>query len=655
MSYTSSLIQPKRLLLMAVFFSVSLFLAACGGGSSGSDTGGGGGGGGGGSANVAPTVNAGADATIDAGATVELIVDASDSDGDIVSRSWDQTSGPSVTLTAVDLDAAHFTFVAPPTGVESTIELAFEVTVTDDDGAKASDTVVFTVNRVNQAPVATAGSDQSVDGLTEVTLSGGGTDSDGTIAGYAWTQTAGDTVVLSDADQAAASFEAPSTTSVLNLEFTLTVTDSDGETASDVVAVTVIPENAPLVEIIFPPATGVYAEAYASSAATISAFGTMEPKNGATITDVTVTAGVAAVSATKNTTDGTWRADNIKIPASVEEFTVEVTVIDDAGLSRTTAVTLQTSGDSVGGGEAWDKSTAVAVDPEGGKAYVLTTGDYVSDVKLIPIDVATGERGPSITDFSDAEQGVTASAFSHMVFDKAGRRFFIANNPADSLPQIISVDLDTGARTIVSNEVTGGGDSFANPTGLALGSTGTLYVADNVANVIFSVDIATGERSVVAHAETTTYGADAPLNVTWNEAGHELFMSTNTPDNTYILGIDLTADPAESFLFSSNDTHSGPDMYEQSYGLIADSDNNRVYFMNSYEDQILSIDMTSGARTLLADEVTGGSSLYSSVQHGIAYDSANELLYVVGGGLLENPGLFVLDAESGDKVLLSRE
>ncbi len=653
MFYVNSKIHPKRPLIMAVVLFTSLFLLACGGGSSSgasTDVSSGG------AENAAPTVNAGADTTINAGTTVELVADASDTDGDIVSRSWDQTSGPSVTLTAVDLDAANFTFVAPSTGVEATVELVFELTVADDDGAEASDTVVFTVNRVNQAPVAVAGEDQSVDGLTEVTLSGSATDSDGTVETYSWKQTGGmETVELTGKDSALANFTAPSATSILNLEFTLTVTDSDGEQASDIVAVTVIPENAPLVEMIFPPATGVY------TAQEIDAFGTVAPKNGATIASVEVTAGVAPVAATVNP-DGSWRAENIQIPAGIAEFSVTVTASDSAGLSRSADATLQTSGDSIGSGEAWDQSTAVAVDPDTGTAYVLTEGLYLSDVKLIPINVSTGERGESITDFSDSSQGTTVTAFTHMVFDKVNERFFIASSPADSslMKQIISVDLNTGVRTIISNDVTGTGPSFTLPSGLALGPLGTLFVADNggptTLDAIFAVDIASGDRTIIADANSESFPIEVPLHVTWDEVGQQLFVSTNTYDPTLILGVTLSTDPAETSIFTQNfDADSGPDMHKKSFGLIADSDNNRIFMMDSYADQVLTIGMADGIRTLLADEVTGSDTSSYGVQHGMAYDSVNELLYVVGGRYSGNHGLFVLDTASGDKVLLSRD
>ncbi|MDC8829624.1 PKD domain-containing protein [Alteromonas gilva] len=91
----------------------------------------------------------------------------------------------------------------------------------------------------NVAPVANAGSDQSVDELTLVTLSGSGTDSDGSISSYAWSQLAGTAVTLSDVNTQSVSFDAPDVSADEVLTFQLTVTDNDGDSGTDVVAITV--------------------------------------------------------------------------------------------------------------------------------------------------------------------------------------------------------------------------------------------------------------------------------------------------------------------------------------------------------------------------------------------------------------------------------
>lgn len=83
----------------------------------------------------------------------------------------------------------------------------------------------------NKAPVANAGSNQSVEVNKTITLSGSGTDSDGTIASYQWKE--GNTVLSNTASLN----YTPTTTGTKTL--TLLVTDNDGSTHSDSVNVTV--------------------------------------------------------------------------------------------------------------------------------------------------------------------------------------------------------------------------------------------------------------------------------------------------------------------------------------------------------------------------------------------------------------------------------
>ncbi|GAB5413788.1 MAG: hypothetical protein Cons2KO_13910 [Congregibacter sp.] len=94
---------------------------------------------------------------------------------------------------------------------------------------------------VNAAPIAEAGAAQSVDTGVVVRLSGAQSrDPDGTIASYAWTQTSGPTVQLQPDDEAETAFVAPSVGEDTTLNFSLTVTDDEGLTASDSIAVTVL-------------------------------------------------------------------------------------------------------------------------------------------------------------------------------------------------------------------------------------------------------------------------------------------------------------------------------------------------------------------------------------------------------------------------------
>jgi lysophospholipase L1-like esterase len=93
----------------------------------------------------------------------------------------------------------------------------------------------------NQPPTANAGPEQSANVGAAVQLYGSGSDSDGTIAGYAWTQTAGPSVTLIGAATATPSFTAPAVTATTVLTFRLTVTDNLGATGTDTVNVTVQP------------------------------------------------------------------------------------------------------------------------------------------------------------------------------------------------------------------------------------------------------------------------------------------------------------------------------------------------------------------------------------------------------------------------------
>ncbi|MCH7831128.1 MAG: hypothetical protein IIB75_11315, partial [Proteobacteria bacterium] len=96
----------------------------------------------------------------------------------------------------------------------------------------------------NNAPIARAGADQSVDEFAAVILDGrSSSDADaGDTLTYAWTQTAGTTVTITNASTAQAGFDAPDVTAVNTpdmLTFQLAVSDGS-RSSTDTVTVTVI-------------------------------------------------------------------------------------------------------------------------------------------------------------------------------------------------------------------------------------------------------------------------------------------------------------------------------------------------------------------------------------------------------------------------------
>lgn len=184
-------------------------------------------------ANISPVVNAGTDQSITAPTSVvTLSGSASDPDGSISSHTWTKISGTGGTITSPNNFSTTVTGLTVGTYV-------FRLTATDNQALTGFDEVTILVNpAININPVADAGADQVITyPTTSVTLTGSGTDADGTIVAYNWIRISGSGTITSPAS---------ATTTVTGFTigvsvFQLMVTDNSGGTGTNNMQVTLNP------------------------------------------------------------------------------------------------------------------------------------------------------------------------------------------------------------------------------------------------------------------------------------------------------------------------------------------------------------------------------------------------------------------------------
>jgi peptidoglycan/xylan/chitin deacetylase (PgdA/CDA1 family) len=193
-------------------------------------------------ANDAPIANAGYDTTVKGNNTVMLDGSGSkDPDGTIASYRWTQVSGDNVSLS--DPSAIQPTFVTPT--VTSDTKLSFVLTVTDDSGQSANDTVIVNVkNTANNVPPVAKLSATSLTltvGESSMLDAGASFDLNGDPLNYTFTQTSGTngSLVVDSNNSAKATFIAPSVASDETATIQVTVTDDSGASDQANVAITV--------------------------------------------------------------------------------------------------------------------------------------------------------------------------------------------------------------------------------------------------------------------------------------------------------------------------------------------------------------------------------------------------------------------------------
>lgn len=174
--------------------------------------------------------------------------------------------------------------------------------------------------------------------------------------------------------------------------------------------------------------------------------------------------------------------------------------VADGGIEAIAAVELTTGertilSDSSNAGPPIENPTGVALDRDGDRLLVTDQGtSSATENELIAVDLATGER----TLVSGFMAGGGDTEFFIQVLDlvlvEGANRAIITSGST-----FYSVDLATGDRSILLEPETGNGEALPNSTSIAYDpATRVLYTWDEMFEAVFAVDATTGDRVVVS-------------------------------------------------------------------------------------------------------------------------------------------------------------
>lgn len=248
------------------------------------------------------------------------------------------------------------------------------------------------------------------------------------------------------------------------------------------------------------------------------------------------------------------------------------------------------SSSEIGTGPRFGLVTRAALDSRRNALYLT---DY-SEGRIFKVDLLTGDReviSASLVNSSNETIGEGEdfnNPFS-IALDDSNNRLLVSD-----LKKILSVDLETGNRRIVSSENIGTGTLFKRPDALSIDSSNSrLIVTDLELDTLIEVDLTTGDRKAIINPENRNDNLlEFPQGSALDIANNRLFISEFRRNN--IVAINLANGKRKTISEHSN-------ISSKLTSLVYDEDNNRLFASDSIFKNVLVVDLVSGQRAVFSE------------------------------------------------------
>ncbi len=284
--------------------------------------------------------------------------------------------------------------------------------------------------------------------------------------------------------------------------------------------------------------------------------------------------------------------------------------------------------------EKFSGPLGIAFDSDNDKVLVLDSAVRID--RIFSVNLTNGARS-IVSDNNTPNNSNIFGSPRRIAIDRENKRALITD--VNDTQNIFAMDLNTGARTILSNNtIPDANNRFQSPVAIEVDSAnGRALVSDNSADTIFSVDLVNGARTIFSNTRVKSIVAD----------GNSIKVLTF---NNEIISIDSST--GTQTILSSNGTPDFDNIFSDPSRMVLDKKNNRLLVLDPSLSTIFSVDLISGIRTILSDDSTPNNVEGFIFPESMAIDIKNNRLLISDISTVRKR-ILAVDLDSGARTLFS--